>query len=177
MKLININIVPCTRITALVLHRIERKRRGAIINVSSLSATFPTPLLTLYSATKTYVDYMSRGLQQEFNRKGIVIQSLLPFYVSTNMNYNMKPRFYAPLPETYVSHAIKTVGRVDRTSGYYGHELYDHFFYFLGLISKIIGIDFNRRFFHKNLQVIRNRIKARKNSNFFIEWLFEKNYI
>ncbi|CAG2177005.1 unnamed protein product [Oppiella nova] len=86
-SIINVNIKACTRLTALVLPRMVAKGRGVIINLSSMSALYPIPLLAIYSATKVYIDYLSRCLHQEYKSKGIVIQSLM----STNMSHNMTP--------------------------------------------------------------------------------------
>jgi 17beta-estradiol 17-dehydrogenase / very-long-chain 3-oxoacyl-CoA reductase len=52
---------------------VERKR-GAIINVSSASGNAPTPLLSIYSATKAYMDFFSQGLAAEYGRSGIFVQ-------------------------------------------------------------------------------------------------------
>ena len=40
-----------------------------------------TPLLSVYSASKSYVDVFSRGLCEEYKKKGITIQSVAPGYV------------------------------------------------------------------------------------------------
>ncbi|CAG2114846.1 unnamed protein product [Medioppia subpectinata] len=49
MSLINVNIVSCTRLTALVLPRMERRGRGVIINLSSFSALYPFELMFSHS--------------------------------------------------------------------------------------------------------------------------------
>ncbi|XP_054155262.1 very-long-chain 3-oxoacyl-CoA reductase-like [Oppia nitens] len=158
MSLINVNIVSCTRLTSQVLPRMERRGRGVIINLSSFSALFPVPLLTLYSATKVYVDYMSRALQEEYRTRGIVIQSVTPYYVSTHMTYNMEPRFYAPTPDDFVRQALETVGREDSTGGFYVHRLIGLMYFWLGVYSRFIGIDFNIKLAYRRLKNIRNRI-------------------
>lgn len=60
-NLINCNITSVTKMTAIVLPgMVERKKGGIIINNASSSGRFPTPLLTVYSSTKAYVDFFSR---------------------------------------------------------------------------------------------------------------------
>ena len=162
MRIINVNIVSCTRMTALVLPRMEKRGRGIIVNLSSFSALFPAPLLALYSASKVYVDYMSRALQEEYRSKGIIIQSLLPYYVSTRMTHNMKTTFYAPTPDRYVSQAINTVGWRERTAGYLWHSLWGWFYWGLGVLSTIIGIDFNIKLAFLRLKEVRNRIHSKE---------------
>ncbi|CAG2180194.1 unnamed protein product, partial [Oppiella nova] len=51
--MINVNIMSCTRLTALVLPAMVANGRGVIINVSSVAAITPMPLMSQYSATKS----------------------------------------------------------------------------------------------------------------------------
>lgn len=41
-----------------------KKRRGLIVNVSSISGRRPTPLLALYSGTKGFIDLFSRSVER-----------------------------------------------------------------------------------------------------------------
>ena len=69
---------------------VERKS-GVVINISSLSGLMPTPLLSVYSASKSYVDIFSRGLCEEYKNKGITVQSVAPGYV---VRYVMKCGYF-----------------------------------------------------------------------------------
>ena len=60
-NMIKINIAAMTMMSKIVLPRMEAKKKGAIINISSAASFSPNPFLTLYSATKAYVDFFSRG--------------------------------------------------------------------------------------------------------------------
>ena len=60
-NMINVNICSMTIMTKMVLPGMLRKKRGAIINMSSVIAMGPQPFMTMYSATKAYVDFFSRG--------------------------------------------------------------------------------------------------------------------
>ena len=60
-NMINVNIGAMTMMSKIVLPRMEAKKKGAIINVSSAASFGPNPFLTMYSATKAYVDFFSRG--------------------------------------------------------------------------------------------------------------------
>ena len=59
---------------------VERKS-GVIVNISSLSGLMPTPLLSVYSGTKAYVDMFTRGIAEEYKKLGITIQTVAPGYV------------------------------------------------------------------------------------------------
>lgn len=121
-NLIKANIVSCTRMTLLVLPIMEKAGRGVILNISSLSALSPMPLLSTYSASKVYVNFFSKATQEEYKKKGIIVQSVLPGFVSTNMS-KMRPSFTTCTPDAFVKWALKTVGVETQTYGYPVHKL------------------------------------------------------
>ncbi|KFM63344.1 Estradiol 17-beta-dehydrogenase 12, partial [Stegodyphus mimosarum] len=121
-NLIKANVVSCTRMSLLVLPQMEQRRKGVIINVSSLSALSPVPLLSVYSACKVYVNFFTRATQEEYSSKGIIVQSVLPGFVSTKMS-KMRPSFTTCTPEAFVRWALKTVGVESQTYGYPVHKL------------------------------------------------------
>ncbi|CAG2169772.1 unnamed protein product [Oppiella nova] len=135
-SIINCNVFSMTKMISLVLPKMVAKRRGIIISLSSLSATNPVPLLAVYSASKVYCDYLSRSLYYEYRDKGIIVQSVLPGFVSTNMSA-MRPSFTCPTADHYVREAIKTVGIESRTYGHYAHKL-------LGLLQDSINSTFGQ---------------------------------
>ncbi|XP_067152415.1 very-long-chain 3-oxoacyl-CoA reductase [Apteryx mantelli] len=122
-KMVNINIMAVCKMTRLVLPGMLERSKGVILNISSAAGMYPTPLLTLYSATKAFVDYFSRGLHAEYKSKGITVQSVLPYYVATKMSKIRKPTFNKPSPETYVRAALGTVGLQSQTNGCLPHAL------------------------------------------------------
>lgn len=65
--LIACNCIAMTKMTAMVLPKMVKKQKGVIVNVSSISGRVPTPLLAVYSATKAYVNFFSRLINQWFN--------------------------------------------------------------------------------------------------------------
>ena len=60
-NMINVNVCSMTLMTKMILPGMLRKKKGAIINISSVAAMGPQPFATIYSATKAYVDFFSRG--------------------------------------------------------------------------------------------------------------------
>ncbi|GCB74213.1 hypothetical protein scyTo_0003301 [Scyliorhinus torazame] len=109
--------------TRMVLPAMVNRSKGIILNVSSASALYPVPLLTLYSATKAFVDLFSQALHVEYQSKGIIVQSVLPFFVATKMSKIRKPTLAKPSPETYVKAALNTVGLQMQTNGYLPHAV------------------------------------------------------
>uniref|UniRef100_A0A3B5PR35 Hydroxysteroid (17-beta) dehydrogenase 12b n=1 Tax=Xiphophorus maculatus TaxID=8083 RepID=A0A3B5PR35_XIPMA len=114
--MININITSVCQVSM-------NKKKGAILNISSASGMYPVPLLTVYSASKAFVDFFSRGLQAEYKSKGIIIQSILPFFVATKMSRIRRPTLDRPSPEHYVAAELNTVGLQTQTNGYLPHAI------------------------------------------------------
>ncbi|NWH56128.1 HSDL1 protein, partial [Geococcyx californianus] len=125
--MINVNIASANMMTHIVLPGMVEKKKGAIVNVSSASCCQPTPMLTTYGASKTYLDYFSRALQYEYSSKGIVVQSLTPFVIATKMaafsRVTSRRSFLFPSAEEYASHAVSTLGLSTRTTGYWKHAM------------------------------------------------------
>uniref|UniRef100_A0A3Q3GUL7 Hydroxysteroid (17-beta) dehydrogenase 12b n=1 Tax=Labrus bergylta TaxID=56723 RepID=A0A3Q3GUL7_9LABR len=119
--MININITSVCQVSALLLNSDIMK--GAILNISSASGMYPVPLLTVYSASKAFVDFFSRGLQAEYKNKGIIIQSVLPFFVATKLSKIRRATLDKPSPERYVSAELNTVGLQTQTNGYLPHAI------------------------------------------------------
>lgn len=163
--LIQCNIVSVLSMTKMVLPQMLDRGTGAIINVSSLSAVIPAPLITVYAATKAFVDKFSDDLDTEYKKRGIVVQSVLPGPVATNMSKIKKATWMAPTPKTYVGDAIKTLGIARHTTGYYPHEM-------LRLATDLLGFfspSYARETSLKTLDNIRKRalkkIQAKVNNN------------
>ncbi|XP_018608213.2 very-long-chain 3-oxoacyl-CoA reductase-B-like isoform X1 [Scleropages formosus] len=121
--MINVNITSVCQMTRLVLPRMVERSKGVILNISSASAMYPIPLLSLYSASKAFVDYFSQGLNAEYKNKGVIIQSVLPFFVATKMSKIRKATLDKPTPERYVAAQLKTVGLQSQTNGYLPHAI------------------------------------------------------
>lgn len=50
--LVNVNVGATTHMTKVVLPGMQKRKRGAIVNVSSSAELQPMPLLAVYAATK-----------------------------------------------------------------------------------------------------------------------------
>lgn len=154
-SIINCNIMSIMNLISIVLPKMERRGRGVIINLSSYSASYPMPLLSVYTASKIFVDYLSRSLSFEYANKGIIVQSVLPAYVSTKMSKIRKVSLMVPSPTTYVRHALRTVGIESRTYGYWMHKIQG--FVQDCLISNTLGVDFNSKLAFDSLKDVRRR--------------------
>jgi len=124
---ITINVQSLMLITHMVLPQMVERKRGLVINVGSISSLYPLPSLTVYSASKVFVDWFSQGLDQEYRSQGIEVQSLIPSYISTRLvkfsDFLSEPSWLVPNAETFVRSALGTVGYSRRTTGFWSHGL------------------------------------------------------
>ncbi|KAK5927582.1 hypothetical protein CgunFtcFv8_012723 [Champsocephalus gunnari] len=134
-NMVNVNITSVCQMTRLVLPRMAERSKGVVLNISSASGMYPLPLLTVYSSTKAFVDFFSRGLQEEYRRQGVIIQSVLPFFVVTKMTRIRKPTLDKPTPDRYVLAELATVGLQSQTNGYFPHAVMGW------LTTKLVPID------------------------------------
>ncbi|XP_022367291.1 inactive hydroxysteroid dehydrogenase-like protein 1 isoform X4 [Enhydra lutris kenyoni] len=125
--IINVNIAAASLMVHIVLPGMVERKKGAVVTISSGSCCKPTPQLAAYSASKAYLDHFSRALQYEYASKGIFVQSLIPFYVATNVttpgSFLHKCPWLAPSPKVYAHHAVSTLGISKRTPGYWSHSI------------------------------------------------------
>ncbi|XP_021922530.1 inactive hydroxysteroid dehydrogenase-like protein 1 isoform X2 [Zootermopsis nevadensis] len=135
--IVNINIGATTMMTRLIVPQMQKRKRGAIVNVSSGSELQPLPLMTVYAASKVFVKSFSEALRYEYERDGITIQHLSPLFVNTKMNAFshrlQETSLFVPDAATYSQNAINTLGKVNATTGYWAHGLQ----YFLTVIPPV----------------------------------------
>ena len=127
-QLLSTNIDSLTLMCKIVLPMMEKKGRGAIVNIASQLGFSPAPLFSVYSASKAYVIYLSRAIAAEYKDKGITIQTVCPGGVDTGMLKFLpdseKPKLFVPSPETYAASCVRTLGFSNFTCGYWFHGFF-----------------------------------------------------
>ncbi|KAM9313328.1 very-long-chain 3-oxoacyl-CoA reductase-B-like [Gastrophryne carolinensis] len=125
--IVNCNMLSTAQMTRIVLPNMISRKKGLIINMSSEAGSRPYPYMTIYSATKGFVDYFSRALHTEYQSKGIIVQCVMPLLVSTNLTENVKTNILVKTPEEFAREALNTVGLTNRTSGCLSHSIQSYF--------------------------------------------------
>lgn len=95
IDMINTNVVAVHLLTKLFLRDMQKKNYGYILNVASLAAFGPGPLMATYYATKAYVNNLTEAINEELRRdkSNVFICSLCPGPVDTNFNNVAGVRF------------------------------------------------------------------------------------
>ncbi|HZG77225.1 MAG TPA: SDR family oxidoreductase [Paenibacillus sp.] len=85
VRMIQLNTVALTELTHLFLKDMIERRYGRVLNVASISSFLPTPLMSVYAATKAYVLSFSESLNSEVRAKGdIAVTACCPGFTKTN---------------------------------------------------------------------------------------------
>ncbi len=63
----------------------KQGRQGRILNVASIAAFQPIPMLATYAASKAFVLSLSESLSEELKNSGVTVTALCPGITATNM--------------------------------------------------------------------------------------------
>lgn len=88
-KMLKVHCLATMKLIHAALPNMVANSRGAIINVSSLSAFSPFPTNAAYSATKRFVLMFSESLHLELKGKGVRVQALCPGMTRTEFHERM----------------------------------------------------------------------------------------
>jgi len=80
---IRLNVIALTRLTRAALPGMIAHHRGAVINVSSMSAFQPDAYNATYGATKAFVNSFTEALHEELRGTGVGVQVLCPGFTRT----------------------------------------------------------------------------------------------
>ena len=86
MAMLNVQVTAVMRLCRAALPGMSQRGGGAIINVSSISAFFPSPGDVNYPASKAYLNVFSQALQAEVLDYGIIVQALCPGFTVTEFH-------------------------------------------------------------------------------------------
>lgn len=81
---ITVNVSTLTTLTKLFAKDMVTQKTGRILNVASIAAFVPGPLMAVYYATKSYVLSFSEALSEELKGTGVTVTALCPGPTKTN---------------------------------------------------------------------------------------------
>ncbi|MGL6108477.1 MAG: SDR family NAD(P)-dependent oxidoreductase [Rubrivivax sp.] len=84
-ELIDLNVSGLTAMLAAFVPGMRDRGWGRVLNVASIAAFQPVPLLATYAATKAYVLSLTESLSEELKGSGVSISALCPGITATNM--------------------------------------------------------------------------------------------
>jgi short-subunit dehydrogenase len=119
LEIIELNIAAVTHLAKLVLPGMLARQRGQLINVSSLAAFQPGPLMAVYYASKAYVQSFSEALSEEVAGTGVTVTALCPGPTTTEFHgqAGIHPDAPAGGPQTMTSREVAEAGYRAANSG------------------------------------------------------------
>jgi len=128
-RLIEINVRALTVMTRIVLPKMYEKRKGDIVNVTSVAGVMCTgePLYAVYSGSKGYVNFFSRSLHHEAKLKNVHVQCHVPHLVATKMSL-VKPSWpLVPTPKIWAKAAVDHIGKTSMfmVTPYWFHNIFE----------------------------------------------------
>ena len=82
--MLNLHIITTTHLTKLLLKGMVERGSGKILNMSSLAAFQPGPLMAIYYASKAYILSFSEAIANELKGTGVTVTVLCPGQTKTS---------------------------------------------------------------------------------------------
>jgi hypothetical protein len=135
------------------------KRRGYILNMSSMSCWTPMPGLAMYAATKAYIRVFTRALAYELRDSEVRVLTCCPGGIATNlfglpsnlMRLALRLGFVTK-PETFTRRAINRLlkGRMQYVNGWLNHVS----IVFVGVMPTSVRMLIKHKMLDKGIQKI-----------------------
>lgn len=109
-----------TQFTHMVLPQMVQRRRGVVLNLSSIGGQVPSAMLQPYGACKAFITNFSEALNEEYCSKGIRVQAACPYFVKSAMS-KRKESFDCPSPANYAKASLARLGTAVNISPYPVH--------------------------------------------------------
>ena len=84
-ELIDLNVTGLSEMLAQFVPAMVARGQGRVLNVASIAAFQPVPMLATYAATKAYVLSLTESLSEELQGTGVTITTLCPGITATSM--------------------------------------------------------------------------------------------
>lgn len=119
MEMLNLNILALSYLTKVFYRRMVHAGYGRILNLSSIAGFMPGPYMSVYYATKAYVQSLTEALAAEARGTGVTLTALCPgptesnfFAGSSVTNYStIKLLMSYPKAETVARYGFKAMMR------------------------------------------------------------------
>ncbi|WP_044403429.1 SDR family oxidoreductase [Lacinutrix sp. Hel_I_90] len=131
-RMLHLHILTVTHLTKLVLQDMVSHNSGKILNVSSLAAFMPGPMMALYYASKSYLLSFSEAIANELKGTGVSVTVLCPGQTNTgfqkvvsNATSENKISFNIACPKQVAAYGYKALlqGKVIAVPGFFNKFL------------------------------------------------------
>ena len=122
-SMIRVHAIATMRLSRAALIPMCKRKKGYLINVSSVAAFLSAPNAAEYTATKAYILSFSKSLQYDVRQYGIRVQALCPGFVHTgfhstesmaHFNKAIMPKWLWLSSERVVKTSLRSIRRTSR---------------------------------------------------------------
>jgi len=92
LEMVQVNIAALVALTRLFLPGMVQRRRGGVLNLGSVAGYLPGPYMSVYYASKAFVQSFSEALGEELRGTGVGVTNLCPG--PTESNFSLVARSY-----------------------------------------------------------------------------------
>lgn len=85
-SIINTNVSAIFALSREVIKKMLPKKKGSIINISSMASQYGIPKVIAYTASKSAIEGMTRAMAVELSPKGIRVNCIAPGFIATDMS-------------------------------------------------------------------------------------------
>ena len=82
--MIELNTIGYVQMAKLFVPDMVKRGQGKVLITASVASVTPTPLLTVYGATKAFTYEFAMGLREELRETGVTVTALMPGPTDTN---------------------------------------------------------------------------------------------
>ena len=91
-NMIMVHVMCTTEMTKLFLNNMIENKKGRILNMASLAAFQPGPLMSIYYSTKAFILHFSESIANELKGSGVSVTVLCPGQTRTNFQKKVSSR-------------------------------------------------------------------------------------
>ncbi len=139
MDMVKVNMEAVVEITLKAAKTLKKKKKkGTILNVSSLAGSFLFPYFSLYSSTKSFVTHFSRSLDAECKKEGVRILVSCPGRIDTSFSLKASKGTYTQKSKTLMSKEFAVQRILSQIEKQKGIDVFDFRYKLTQLLSPLI---------------------------------------
>ncbi|KAI9439031.1 3-ketoacyl-CoA reductase [Lactarius indigo] len=120
--IVDVNVSATLRVTNLIAPAMVSRKKGLILNIGSFAGASPTPMLAVYSGSKAFLRTWSDALSAELTPKGITVEHVNTYFVTSAMSKIRRPSLFIPTPKAFVRSVLAKLAPGTVTP-YWSHAL------------------------------------------------------